>query len=181
MKTSEYLISTGWCDGCDVYEAPGDSSRLKQYVADKWKASTALNDYADTFLPKRSFDFGPLILLSAEDIEEQNATWDDGALLSNFGLLPIGSSAGDDCLFMVVDTGQILFLDLSQVPVEDMRENHLGSTAIEDFDVEQWIAECGEEADEDDGELYGVFASFAEFDESLMAWHQECEDDDDEG
>jgi hypothetical protein len=108
---------------------------------------------------------------------KRNATWDGGDLLSKIGLLEIGSTTGSDYLFMIVDTGQILFIDVSDIPTADMREVNCESTKIEDFDIEQWISEC-EENGEDSLIGVAVFGSFAEFDDAFLAWHQEGDDDD---
>tara|TARA_R110002096_G_scaffold168538_14_gene339415 strand:+ start:1253 stop:1768 length:516 start_codon:yes stop_codon:yes gene_type:complete len=168
MKTADYLMTQkGWLD---KYEAPGDSERLKQFVTDKWKASPALEHYADTYLPKTSIDLGPFILLSAERIEKEN-NWDDGEVLSRLGLLEIGGTVGADYLFMLVDTGQVLFLDVSDIPTADMRESNDDSTEIEEFSVSEWLGEltAGDLASH---RLAGVFESFADFDEAFLAWHQ---------
>ena len=172
MKTTDLLKAQK--DNWDKYKAPGDSARLKKFVADKWKTSAALEHYADTYLPKSSVDLGPFVLLSAERIESAN-DWDDGELLSHFGLLEIGGTVSTSYLFMLIDTGQVFVLDVYDIPVEDMRDGLFESERLEDFEVDKWIAYC-EENREIGMKGPQMFGSFAEFDEALLAWHQESDD-----
>ncbi|MBT8038199.1 MAG: hypothetical protein KJO21_11700 [Verrucomicrobiae bacterium] len=170
MKTAKYLATQG---GWQKYEAPGDSAWLKQFVADKWKASAAVEHYADTYLPKSSVDLGPFVLLSAEDIKKGNHFWDDGELLSRFGLLLIGDTVGCEYLFMLADTGRVIILDRPEIPDSEHREYFYGSAKIEEFDFARWLSEEKGAATEEYPIGAGDFASFAEFDEALLDWHQQ--------
>ena len=175
MKTAEYLATLG---GWQKYEAPGDSARLKKFVADKWRTSPALEHYADTYLPKSSVDLGPFILRSAESIEEDDY-WNSGEygeLLPRFGLLLIGDTVGSEFLFMQVDTGRVVILDRISIPIAEMREMRLGSAESEEFNLDRWLTEWAD-MDEEHPIGTGDFTSFAEFDEALLEWHQQDFDD----
>ena len=170
MKTAEYLFTErGW----QKYDAPGDSARLKQFVTDKWKGSVALEQYAETYLPMSSIDLGPFILLSAEGIEKENHFLDDSELLSRFGLLLIGDTVGCEYLFMLVDTGRVIILDRSEIPDAEHREYFHNCAEIEEFDFARWLNEEKQAATEEYPIGTGDFASFAEFDDALLEWHQQ--------
>jgi len=175
MKTAEYLASlhAGW----NKYQAPGDSERLIQFVAGQWKTSPALEDYARTYLPKKSVDLGPIELLPAERIEENSDYWDDGELFTHFGLLEIGGTVGCYYLFMLIDTGQVFILDAYDIPTEDHRDAPCYTEPdIDKFDIQEWINYCEKERAEGFNSPR-MFESFEAFDEFLLAWHQESKKD----